>query len=156
MAHLVGDATNCPPGWPAGDAWVVFGARRCGLCVGMEVEVAWPVKSVMSSTVDQSFGPRRCGLRVGMEVEVAWPPISRHCPLSPRTFSRHCRTSVFPALSPQAFSQHCRQELSPSRNVARNPLSTNGLIWFETHKTQNTTTHFKNTQKYKTKQHKNN
>ena len=23
-ANLVGDATNCPPGWPAGNAWVVF------------------------------------------------------------------------------------------------------------------------------------
>ena len=32
MANLVGDATNCPPGWPAGNAWVVFGNTVWATC----------------------------------------------------------------------------------------------------------------------------
>ena len=81
MANLVGDATNCPPGWPAGNAWVVFDDNKVwaacwnGGWGGMANLVGdatncppgWPAGNawvVLMTT--------RCGLRVGMEVGVAW------------------------------------------------------------------------------------
>ncbi len=78
---------------------------------------------------------------------MAWPPISRHCPLSPRTFSRHCRhkrfpgivaTSVLPALSPRALSQQkCRQKPSANQwsHLAQNTQTTTNTT-LKQHETQ--------------------